>query len=74
MALNIKEVIWKMDLMILNEDSFDDILNLFDSKFYFLTTYPELVPKEELKFFLMKSGKTYIVKDENKVVGIAEEF
>lgn len=60
-----------MDLTILNENNFDDALNLFDSRFYFLTTYPELVSEEELKTFLIKSGQTYVVKDGNKVEGIA---
>lgn len=60
-----------MDLNKLNKDNFDDVLNLFDSKFYFLTTYPNLVYEEELKNFLIESGQTYLVKDENKVVGIA---
>lgn len=60
-----------MDFVLLSEKNFMDVIGLFDEKFYFLTTYPQIISLEELKIFLLKTGQTYKIVDGEKTIGLA---
>ncbi|NFF81594.1 hypothetical protein FC764_10150 [Clostridium botulinum] len=60
-----------MNLVSVNRENFNEVIELFSNKFYFLTTYPTLVSEEELKLFFLKNGITYLLENDGKYVGLA---
>ncbi|MFZ5351464.1 MAG: hypothetical protein ACOZCL_01935 [Bacillota bacterium] len=59
-------------LVQLHENSIVEVVELFNSEFYFMTSYPEFIAVDELLTYLLSSGKLYGIYRNLSIIGLAQ--
>lgn len=60
-----------MELLPLRENDIEIAINLFEEGFYFFTSYPKYITAVELKVFLNKLKKKYMIVMNGNIIGLA---